>query len=193
MPKGIYKHHPQQGFQKGNKPKCPFQKDNKIGPRFKKGHTTWNKGLKGYTHKGSFKKGESRFPEYQFKKGIHSATEFKKGQNVGSKNVNWNKSGKLIHSAGYVLIRQPNHPFCDCRGYILKHRFIIEQQIGRYLKPEEASHHLGKRNDNRSHMLMAFVNQSAHIRFHSNPNNVKPSEIIFDGRKEIYEKVKRNN
>jgi len=29
---------------------------------------------------------------------------------------------------------------------------------------------------------MAFINKSAHIRFHGNPNNVKPEEIIFDGR-----------
>lgn len=28
-----------------------------------------------------------------------------------------------------------------------------------------------------------FINTSAHIRFHKNPNNVKLKEIIFDGRK----------
>lgn len=50
--------------------------------------------------------------------------------------------------------------------------------------PTEKVHHLDEiRNNNNPKNLMAFVSNSAHIRFHKNPNNVKPEEIIFDGRK----------
>jgi len=59
---------------------------------------------------------------------------------------------------------------------------LLKKHIKRYLTRKEVVHHLGERDDNRPHMLMAFTGISAHMRFHHNPNNVKPSEIIFDGR-----------
>ena len=100
------------------------------------------------------------------------------------KNPRWN-NGKYIHTSGYICIFYPNHPFCDKRGYVFQHRIIIEKQIKRYLKPTESSHHLGKKDDNKPKMLIAFTSESAHQRFHHNPSNVKSSEIIFDGRKEV--------
>ena len=133
----------------------------------------FKKGCKKVTNKGDFKKG------------IHPLTEFKKGQNVGSNHPGW-KGGKT-HIAGYILIYKPEHPFAKKRGkngrktYVREHRLVIEKQIGRYLNPGEEVHHLGKRDDNRPHMLMAFVSKSAHKRF-ENGHNVNPEEIIFDGR-----------
>ena len=100
---------------------------------------------------------------------------------TGKNNPFW-KNGKFINKDGYIMIYKPNHPFCMSNNYIREHRLIIEKQIRRYLLFKEKVHHLGKRNDNRLKMLMAFINQSAHIRFEKNPNNVKPKEIIFDGR-----------
>lgn len=115
-------------------------------------------------------------PKSAFKKGNHPSTEFKKGM------IPANFRGRSIHSKGYVYIYKPNHPFADRHKNVLEHRLVIEKQIERYLSPEEVPHHLGKKDDNRPHMLMAFVSQSVHMRFHKNPNNVKPKEIIFDGR-----------
>ena len=90
--------------------------------------------------------------------------------------------GTYFHSEGYILVKCPNHPFADVDGYILQHRIVVENFIGRYLTPGETIHHLGNKNDNRPQKLMCFKNHSAHMRFHHNPDNVKPSEIIFDGR-----------
>jgi len=54
----------------------------------------------------------------------------------------------------------------------------------RYLLPQEKCHHLNDiKDDNRPQNLMAFTSESAHQRFHHNPRNVKPEEIIWDGRK----------
>ncbi len=100
--------------------------------------------------------------------------------NRGSKNFFW-KGGK-VKQHGYIFIHKPDHPFCDCKGYVREHRLVIEKQIGHYLLPSEKCHHFGKKDDNRPHMLMAFISHSVHLRF-ANPNNVKPNEIIFDGRK----------
>jgi len=99
----------------------------------------------------------------------------------GKNNPNW-KGGKFLQSKGYVLIYSPKHPYA-IDNYVLEHRLIIEKQIGRYLTPKEVTHHLGAKDDNRPHMLMAFINQSTHKRFHKNPDKVKPEETIFDGRK----------
>lgn len=42
---------------------------------------------------------------------------------------------------GYRKVYAPNHPFRDGHGYVLEHRLIMEQYLGRYLRPEEHIHH----------------------------------------------------
>jgi len=114
MPKGIYKHHSHQGFQKGQHP----------SPK----------------------------------------TEFKKGQNAGKNNINWQGRRK---SKGWIYLLRPNHPFAIRSGYILRSRLIMEKKIGRYLKPVEVIHHInGNRSDDRIENLMLFPNQGEHLKFH---------------------------
>lgn len=120
----------------------------------------------------------------KFMKGRHHSpkTEFKKGHNKGSNHPQWKENGQIKHSAGYIYIRKPSHPFANER-YVFEHRLIVEAQIGHYLAPENRVHHLNEiKDDNRPENLIAFISESAHQRFHHNPDNVKPSEIIFDGR-----------
>lgn len=107
------------------------------------------------------------------------------GFQKGHPNYNYRNKGEPIFSwNGYVMIYKPDHPFCNQRGYVRQNRLVVEKQISRYLLPSEKTHHLNKiRDDNRFKMLMAFSSNSAHLRFHKDPNNVKPEEIIFDGRK----------
>lgn len=99
----------------------------------------------------------------------------------GSKHPQW-KGGRIKDAVGYIRVFKPDHPFSSSKGYILEHRFIIEKQIGRYLTVKEVGHHRGKKDDNRPHMLMGFSSNAAHHRFHGDPCNVKPEEIIFNGK-----------
>ena len=96
----------------------------------------------------------------------------------GENNPRW-KGGRRYNYAGYIQIYKPEHPFSRY-GYIFEHRLIVEQQIERYLLPNEHVHHLGKKDDNRPEMLMAFISNSAHKRF-ENGHILKPHEIIFNG------------
>lgn len=141
---------------KGIIPKVPF----------KKGNIPWNKGKK--------------MPPFSEKR-RKEMSEFRKGKFRGKESSSW-KGGRIKTTQGYIMISQHTHPFCNISGYVMEQRLVVEKQIGRYLLPKEKCHHLGEKTNNRPHMLMAFVNHSAHMRFHKDPNSVKSSEIVFDGR-----------
>ena len=102
---------------------------------------------------------------------------------LGSKNPNWS-GGRYKDKDGYIHILSSNHPYANKNGYVFEHRLVVEKYIGRYLTPKEQVHHINHiRDDNRIENLIVFCCASMHQRFHNNPNNVKESEIVFDGRK----------
>lgn len=79
-------------------------------------------------------------------------------------NGKW-KGGKIIRK-GYVMIKKPDHPFCDSQGYIYEHRLIMEEFLGRYLDPKEVVHHKDKNKLNNSiNNLQLFSNNSDHISY----------------------------
>jgi len=84
----------------------------------------------------------------------------------GSGNNQW-KGGKKKDSQGYIHLLKPEHPFSDIKGYILEHRIIMEQKIGRYLNSKEVIHHInGIKNDNRIENLRLFRNDIEHRKYH---------------------------
>jgi len=85
---------------------------------------------------------------------------------IGSEHYNW-KGGIVVNSAGYVLIWKPKHPYSNCRGYLKRSRLVMEQHLGRYLKPEETIHHKnGIKEDDRIENLTLFTSNADHARFH---------------------------
>ena len=36
---------------------------------------------------------------------------------------------KKPHSKGYTLVYEPNHPFCDKKGYVYEHRLVLEKHL----------------------------------------------------------------
>ena len=96
------------------------------------------------------------------------------------------KGGRYKGKDGYIRIYNPEHPYANRQGYVYEHRWIIEQYLGRYLTPKEVVHHInGIKDDNRIENLMVFCCNSAHTRYHKDPNLVKPEEIIFDGSETV--------
>jgi len=73
------------------------------------------------------------------------------GVRVREKSGRW-RGGKYKNRNGYVLAYAPDHPNCqgNTRLYVLEHRLVMEQHLGRYLHKHETVHHKnGIRHDNR--------------------------------------------
>jgi hypothetical protein len=79
------------------------------------------------------------------------------------------RGGRKIRKDGYILVMAPDdHPIRnrsnDPSVYILEHRLIMEQHLGRYLDDAEIVHHLdGNPSNNAIENLQLYKNQSEHV------------------------------
>jgi hypothetical protein len=83
-----------------------------------------------------------------------------------SRNPNW-KGGRSVASNGYVLIKRPDHPRADCRGYVYEHILVAEQLIGRPVRKGEQVHHKNHiKTDNRPENLEVKASRAHHAAEH---------------------------
>jgi hypothetical protein len=102
-------------------------------------------------------------------KGIKRSEETKKKislSKIGELNPNWN-NGKTKTSGGYIMLRKLGHSYSE-NGYVMEHRLVMEEFLGRYLLPEEVVHHKNEiKDDNRIENLMLFPNNGEHKKYHN--------------------------
>ncbi len=75
----------------------------------------------------------------------------------GPTHHNW-RGGRYRNKDGYIMVLAPSHPSVQGKGssrqYVLEHRLVMEQKLGRPLKSRENVHHLNAiRDDNRPENL----------------------------------------
>lgn len=75
----------------------------------------------------------------------------------GAQSNNW-RGGRIQTSGGYIgVMYPPDGPFASMRhrmGYVLEHRLVMAQELGRSLEPHETIHHVnGDKIDNRRENL----------------------------------------
>lgn len=74
---------------------------------------------------------------------------------------------RVINKKGYVLIHMPDYKNSYSNGYILEHRYIMEQHLGRDLLPDEDVHHINEiKTDNRVENL-EVISHSEHAKRHN--------------------------
>lgn len=89
------------------------------------------------------------------KSGKHNS--FPKGQKPA------NYKGWSMTTQGYKQIWNPDHRYADNRGYVMEHRLVMEEELGRLLQPWERVHHInGIKDDNRPANLRV-VTQAVHL------------------------------
>lgn len=58
----------------------------------------------------------------------------------------WKQTRK--HSAGYILIYMPTHPYSNGFGYVPEHRLVVEKELGIVINPK--THHVHHIDENKA-------------------------------------------
>lgn len=75
-------------------------------------------------------------------------------------------SDRKVDSRGYIQVRT-NRPGSYRWGWELEHRVVMEDVVGRSLRPEEDVHHIdGNKTNNDPVNLVLFESRGAHLRHH---------------------------
>lgn len=85
----------------------------------------------------------------------------------GKQSFHW-KGGRRRTQHGYVEIWMPEHPNSNKNGYVLEHRYVVAEHIGRPLTQTEDVHHKnGIKDDNRIENL-ELLEKADHTKKHTN-------------------------
>lgn len=77
------------------------------------------------------------------------------------------KIEKVTSKGAYNYAVVPNHPYAIKSGYVLEHRVVMENTLGRLLTKDEVVHHInGDTKDNRACNLKVYID-AEHRREHS--------------------------
>lgn len=104
----------------------------------------------------------------------------------GKQSSNW-KGGRVIDKKGYVHIWKPGHPNAVMgygKQYVLEHRLVMSEHLGRALFRHENVHHKnGKRDDNRLENLELWTTMQ--------PAGKRPKDLIQFAKEvlKLYENI----
>lgn len=93
-------------------------------------------------------------------------SDYRNNPRTGENHHMW-KGGRYKHSDGYWYILKKDYTSSNKQGYILEHRYIMEQHIGRLLTSKECVHHINEdKSDNRIENLRLCIKGHNHKQHH---------------------------
>jgi len=91
----------------------------------------------------------------------------------GARSNKW-KGGRYKTPRGYISVLAPNHPRANSAGRVFEHTLVAEQEVGRYLEPNECVHHInGDKGDNRPENLEVMIRGEHEARHLSKRGSVR--------------------
>jgi hypothetical protein len=87
------------------------------------------------------------------------------GPRSGEGHPDW-KGGRTVNKDGYIEVYSPDHPNRRKHTpYVLEHRLVMEEHLGRYLTRDEVVHHRdGNKQNNAIENLELFQTNAEHLR-----------------------------
>ena len=74
---------------------------------------------------------------------------------------------KEVKKGDYIYAVVPAHPKANKHGYVLMHRVVMENHLGRLLEPGEVIHHKDHNKHNNDISNLELMDSKAHNRMHS--------------------------
>src|SRR3990167_543177 len=108
-----------------------------------------------------------KFLKIPFRKRL-KALEVGRNKRTGGHSFNW-KGGRKLWKNRYWYLYKPEHPNANSRGYVLEHRAVMSEKIGRALKKDEVVHHIdGDKTNNHPDNLQLML-QGGRYKYHGVP------------------------
>ncbi len=85
------------------------------------------------------------------------------------KSSQW-KGGQFTDGDGYIRVLMPEHPRANNNGYVRRSHLVAEKILGRYLHPEEITHHENEIRDDDNPGNIKVTTQSKHRTLHNKQN-----------------------
>lgn len=131
----------------------------------------WNKGNRKYENR--CRNCGLVWGDVQVKKYCSLGCYWKSPKFIETQRVNGAKAKRIIKGRimnhGYWYLYKPTHPYAkrtSPKGYVYEHRIVMEESLGRFLKPDEIIHHInGIKTDNQTDNLK-LTNRHDHPKEH---------------------------